>query len=75
MTRLIWCPYMKVSDEDEDEDEDDEEDGEISAGLLVLTHGDDCEVWHVDTVVDKHGTGPLRPEVCSNSLIKIRVPF
>ena len=50
---------MKVSDEDDDDDED----GESSARLLVLTHGDDCEVWHVDTVVENHGTGPLRPEV------------
>jgi len=50
---------MKVCEEDED----DEDDVESSARLLVLTHGDDCEVWHVDTVVEKHGTGPLRPEV------------
>ena len=29
----------------------------------MLTHGEECEVWHVDTVVEEHGTGPLRPEV------------
>lgn len=44
----------------------DEDDDDNSARLLVLTHGDECEVWHVDTVVEEHGTGPLRPEVNFN---------
>ncbi len=55
---MIWCPYLNTTEEGEEEEED-----TSCAYLLLLTHGETVEIWDLNTVIDEHGTGPLRPEV------------
>ena len=64
--RLIWCPYLPDSGEDDDEEVD-----SSAARLLVLTHGPSAEVWSLDLAVEAHGSGPLSPEDVTQGLLQI----
>lgn len=66
--RLIWCPYLNTIEEDGEEEDT------SCAYLLLLTHGQTVEIWDLNTVIDEHGTGPLRPEVKIFSL-EFRLPI
>ena len=52
--------------------EEDGEDGKDSAGkLLVITHGQQAEMWNLDTVVDTHGPGPLAPQDVTQGVLSL----
>ena len=64
-SRLIWCPYLNTVEEDGEEEDT------SCAYLLLLTHGQTVEIWDLNTVIDEHGTGPLRPEVIIFSVLDL----
>ncbi|GIY27632.1 enhancer of mRNA-decapping protein 4 [Caerostris darwini] len=54
--RIIWCLFIP----DDNESADDE--NEDFSTLLVVTHEERAEIWHVETVVKEHGQGNLALE-------------
>ncbi|XP_076330889.1 enhancer of mRNA-decapping protein 4 homolog Ge-1 [Tachypleus tridentatus] len=55
--RVIWCPFIP---DDPGVSEDVEEIIlEDSSKLLVLTHNEKAEMWHVDMVSREYGHGPI----------------
>ena len=64
--RLVWCPFLPEPVIEREEEQD-----KSAARLLVLTHGSKAEIWSLDLVVEKHGTGPLAPVDVEHGLLKI----
>ena len=52
--------------------EQEEKQDKSAARLLGLTHGSKAEIWSLDLVVEKHGTGPLAPLDVEHGLLKIQ---
>ena len=65
--RLVWCPFLPEPVIEREEEQD-----KSAARLLVLTHGSKAEIWSLDLVVEKHGTGPLAPVDVEHGLLKIQ---
>ncbi|XP_062607196.1 enhancer of mRNA-decapping protein 4-like, partial [Saccostrea cucullata] len=66
--RVIWCPFIPDDCDDSSVTESSTQD---ASRVLVLTHGERCEIWNIDMVTREHGSGPIPVDDVEFGLIRI----